>query len=133
MYMYMCVCVYIYIYIYVYVYVCVCAYIYIYIYIHIYICIYTYIDIYSMTMFSNKKQKTKVNHWKLYGVLFAGLTHKKNWGLKLLTTYYGVRNQIMTTTFIFFPTDYRIFSNKRLLSFKRPSPINAQYNPKNIL
>ena len=27
---------------------------------------------------------------------------------------------------------YRIFSNKRPLSFKRPSPINAQYNPKNI-
>ena len=28
---------------------------------------------------------------------------------------------------------YRIFSNKRPLSFKRPSPINAHYNPKNIL
>ena len=28
---------------------------------------------------------------------------------------------------------YRIFSNKRPLSFKRPSPINAQHNPKNIL
>ena len=28
---------------------------------------------------------------------------------------------------------YRIFSNKRPLSFKRPTPINAQYNPKNIL
>ena len=29
--------------------------------------------------------------------------------------------------------EYRIFSNKRPLSFKRLSPINAQYNPKNIL
>ena len=28
---------------------------------------------------------------------------------------------------------YRIFSNKRPLSFKHPTPINAQYNPKNIL
>ena len=28
---------------------------------------------------------------------------------------------------------YRIFSNKRPLSFKRRSPINAQYNPRNIL
>ena len=29
--------------------------------------------------------------------------------------------------------EYRIFSNKRPLSFKRPSPTNAQYDPKNIL
>ena len=29
--------------------------------------------------------------------------------------------------------NYRIFSNKRPLSFERPSPINAQYDPKNIL
>ena len=28
---------------------------------------------------------------------------------------------------------YRIFSNKRPLSFKHPSPINVQYDPKNIL
>ena len=29
--------------------------------------------------------------------------------------------------------NYRIFSNKRPLSFKRPSPINAKYDPKTIL
>ena len=28
---------------------------------------------------------------------------------------------------------YRIFSNKRPFSFKRPSLIKTQYNPKNIL
>ena len=32
-----------------------------------------------------------------------------------------------------FKFKYRIFSNKHPLSFKCPSPINAQYNPKNIL
>ena len=46
----------------------------------------------------------------------------------------------MTFTMVFkgffkfdFRNNYRIFSNKRPFSFKRPSPINTQYNPKNIL
>ena len=62
-----------------------------------------------------------LSNWML---IFHTLTHMFVQSCKNIFEYYTFRKSQPKTTF---------FSNKRPLSFKRPSPINAQYNPKNIL
>ena len=66
-----------------------------------------------------------LSSWTVF-CLFTPLTTQK---IKILEKW-GKQLEILS---FYTSVPYRIFSNKHPLSFKCPSPINAQYTPKNIL
>ena len=87
---------------------------------------------FQLEVWGGSLQKLKRIIYGTFKELFSGLNSSSHLPKEVDFICFNERPlRMMTNVFLFHV--YRIFSNKRPLSFKRPSPINAQYNPKNIL